>query len=108
MLIWLVRVYRFTLSPALSVLFGPAQGCRFTPTCSQYALEALERHGAWHGSILAAHRVCRCHPWGGCGHDPVPLDITAAQQRRPTTIGMLTAVQQSRPTIKRLPSENLT
>src|SRR5579863_9037851 len=91
MLIWLVRVYRFTLSPALSVLFGPAQGCRFTPTCSQYALEALERHGAWRGSLLAAHRVCRCHPWGGCGHDPVPSDIPAAGPVTGTDISISTA-----------------
>ena len=67
-----IRVYQLTLSPALTFLSGPAGGCRFTPTCSQYATEALRRHGALPGSWLAAKRICRCHPWGGCGHDPVP------------------------------------
>lgn len=61
-----VRLYRYFISP----LTGP--NCRFTPSCSAYALEALERHGAIRGSWLAARRILRCHPWGGCGHDPVP------------------------------------
>ncbi|MFY8198599.1 MAG: membrane protein insertion efficiency factor YidD, partial [Bacteroidia bacterium] len=46
--------------------------CRYSPTCSQYAVEALGRYGAWKGSFLAAKRILRCHPWGGHGHDPVP------------------------------------
>jgi len=71
-LIFGVRVYRWTLSPAKNFLFGPLGGCRFTPTCSEYALEALHTHGALAGSWLTAKRICRCHPWGGCGHDPVP------------------------------------
>jgi putative membrane protein insertion efficiency factor len=71
-LIWLVRLYRWTLSPAKTFLFGPSGECRFTPSCSAYALEAIQTHGALAGSWLAAKRVCRCHPWGGCGHDPVP------------------------------------
>jgi hypothetical protein len=71
-LILAVRIYRWTLSPAQVYLFGPNAGCRFTPTCSQYALEAVEKHGAVSGTILATKRVCRCHPWGECGHDPVP------------------------------------
>jgi putative membrane protein insertion efficiency factor len=71
-LIFAVRVYRLTLSPAQAFLFGPAGGCRFTPTCSQYALEAIRARGALAGSGLAAKRIGRCHPWGGCGHDPVP------------------------------------
>jgi len=77
-LIFAVRVYRGTLSPLLGFLFGPANGCRFTPTCSAYALEALRTHGAAHGSWLATKRICRCHPWGGCGHDPVPEKNAAA------------------------------
>ncbi len=67
-----VRLYRWVISPALATLFGPAGGCRYTPTCSAYAAEAVQTHGALTGSWLAAKRVCRCQPWGGCGHDPVP------------------------------------
>ena len=71
-LIFLVRLYRWTLSPAKTLLFGPLARCRFTPSCSAYALEALQKHGALAGSRLALKRLCRCHPWGDCGHDPVP------------------------------------
>ncbi|HEX3098762.1 MAG TPA: membrane protein insertion efficiency factor YidD [Usitatibacter sp.] len=66
MLIALVRGYRFALSP----WWG--NQCRFTPTCSQYAIEALERHGALKGAMLALRRVARCHPWHAGGFDPVP------------------------------------
>ncbi len=61
-----VRAYRFFLSPWLGSV------CRFTPTCSQYALQALERHGPGAGSYLAARRLLRCHPACAGGHDPVP------------------------------------
>jgi len=71
-LIFAVRAYRWTISPAQVFLFGPTGGCRFTPTCSQYAMDAIHAHGAMAGGTLAAKRICRCHPWGGCGHDPVP------------------------------------
>jgi len=71
-LIWSVRLYRWTLSPAKAFLCGPLAECRFTPSCSQYALDALRTRGAVVGTWLAAKRVCRCHPWGNCGHDPVP------------------------------------
>ncbi|MFP8835304.1 membrane protein insertion efficiency factor YidD [Hydrogenophaga sp. XSHU_21] len=66
LLICVVQGYRLLLSPWLG------SGCRFEPTCSAYALQALQRHGAWQGSRLAAWRLVRCHPWceGGC--DPVP------------------------------------
>jgi putative membrane protein insertion efficiency factor len=67
-----IRAYQLTISPALTFLFGPAGGCRFTPTCSQYAIDAVRARGAVAGSWLAAKRICRCHPLGGCGHDPVP------------------------------------
>ncbi len=63
---WLIRCYQIAISP----LLGPR--CRYIPTCSQYALEAVALHGAGHGSWLAFKRVCRCHPWGGQGYDPVP------------------------------------
>jgi putative membrane protein insertion efficiency factor len=71
-LIFAIRVYRWTISPAQVFLFGPTGGCRFTPTCSQYAMEAVREHGAMAGGWLGLKRTCRCHPWGDCGHDPVP------------------------------------
>src|SRR3982751_5855670 len=68
----IIRIYQCTLSPLLGFLCGPYSGCRFTPTCSAYFLEAVETHGIAHGSWLGLKRLARCHPWGGCGHDPVP------------------------------------
>lgn len=65
-LLGLVAIYRYGISPLLGMR------CRYQPTCSVYAREALLRHGAFRGSWLAARRVARCHPWGGSGHDPVP------------------------------------
>ncbi len=65
LLIWLIRGYRI-----FSPLFPPV--CRFQPTCSQYALEAVERFGVWRGSWLATRRVLRCHPFHPGGYDPVP------------------------------------
>lgn len=62
----LIRGYQLFISPLLP------PSCRFTPTCSQYALEALARHGLWRGGWLTLRRLGRCQPWGGCGHDPVP------------------------------------
>jgi len=67
-----IRLYQLTLSPALTFLFGSTSGCRFTPTCSQYAMDAIQERGAIAGTVLAAKRICRCHPFGKCGHDPVP------------------------------------
>lgn len=63
---FLLRAYQLAISP----LLGPR--CRFYPSCSNYALEALQIHGAARGSLLAAKRVCRCHPWNEGGFDPVP------------------------------------
>ena len=72
-LILALRIYRAAASPILAGLFGPVGlGCRFHPTCSRYALEAVQRHGAIRGGILSLRRLCRCHPWGGFGDDPVP------------------------------------
>jgi len=68
----MLRVYKLVVSPVLHTLAGPFGGCRFDPTCSVYAAEAVRQHGVWRGSAMAARRVCRCHPWGGCGPDPVP------------------------------------
>lgn len=57
--------------------------CRYTPSCSTYALEAVEQHGAVRGAWLAARRVGRCHPWGGHGYDPVPSPGTGRRRRGP-------------------------
>ncbi len=70
---FLIRIYQCTLSPFLGLLCGPNSGCRFTPTCSAYFLEAVEAHGVLHGSWLGLKRLARCQPWGGSGYDPVPL-----------------------------------
>ena len=61
-----IRFYQRYISP----LTPPA--CRFTPTCSQYAVEAIQKHGPFKGLWLAVRRILRCHPWGGSGYDPVP------------------------------------
>ena len=66
LLTFLLRFYQVAISP----LMGPR--CRFYPSCSNYALEALRVHGAAKGSYLTARRVCRCHPWNAGGVDPVP------------------------------------
>lgn len=60
-----IRFYQRAISP----LFPPV--CRFTPTCSQYAVEAIQKHGPLKGLYLAIRRILRCHPWGGSGYDPV-------------------------------------
>jgi hypothetical protein len=61
-----VRAYQYLLRPMLGA------NCRFAPSCSDYALEAIERHGAWKGSWLAVRRILRCHPYHPGGYDPVP------------------------------------
>lgn len=61
-----IRLYQWLLSPILG------HGCRFAPSCSEYAFEAVERHGALRGSAMTLGRLVRCHPWGGSGYDPVP------------------------------------
>lgn len=61
-----IRFYQYSISP----LFPPS--CRFTPTCSEYAVQAINKHGIFKGVWLAIKRIMRCHPWGGSGYDPVP------------------------------------
>jgi len=68
----LIRFYQIVISPPLHFLAGPMGGCRFTPTCSQYTLEAVQKYGAFKGSWLGFKRILRCNPWGGSGYDPVP------------------------------------
>ena len=64
-LIFLIKCYQWIISPWL----GPK--CRFTPTCSQYAIEAFRKYGPFKGGWMAIRRISRCHPWGGSGNDPV-------------------------------------
>jgi hypothetical protein len=61
-----IRVYQLLMAPVLP------PSCRYLPSCSHYAEEAIARHGPWRGTFLAARRLRRCHPWGGSGYDPVP------------------------------------
>lgn len=68
----LIRFYQRFLSPLLHFGAGPAAGCRFEPSCSTYFLQAVEIHGVLRGSWYGICRILRCHPWGGCGYDPVP------------------------------------
>ena len=65
-LIFVIQTYRYLLSPWLG------QHCRFHPTCSVYAMQAIQKHGAWRGSCLALKRLASCHPWHQGGVDPVP------------------------------------
>jgi uncharacterized protein len=76
-----VHTYRWTLKPLIGL------ECRHLPTCSEYALEAIDRNGAWRGSWLALSRVCRCHPWGTHGFDPVPDIATASHSLAPWRYG---------------------
>jgi len=84
LLIALVKAYRLLLSPWLG------SACRFEPTCSRYALDALEYHGAAAGSYLTLRRLARCHPWCEGGHDPVPLE-------RPRLFSRFAGVHASKP-----------
>lgn len=62
----LIKFYQLFISPILGL------NCRFTPTCSNYSIESLKKHGLFVGMYLSLTRISKCHPWGGSGHDPVP------------------------------------
>jgi putative membrane protein insertion efficiency factor len=64
--VFLIKIYQFLISPIIG------NNCRFNPTCSNYALEALKKHGLFLGMYYSIIRISKCHPWGGSGHDPVP------------------------------------
>ena len=64
--IFLIRIYKLVISPMF-----PAR-CRYTPTCSEYGLQAIQKYGPFKGGWLTLKRIGSCHPWGGHGHDPVP------------------------------------
>ena len=68
-LIFPVKVYKYTISPLMM------RSCRYNPTCSTYAIEAIQKHGPLKGAWLAAKRISTCHPWGGHGYDPVPEKV---------------------------------
>lgn len=76
LIVWTIRAYQLGISPLLP------GACRFTPSCSQYALEAVSRHGSLRGGWLAVRRLLRCHPLGGVGYDPVPSLGELAKDRR--------------------------
>ena len=73
-----IRLYQLLVSPLLGF------NCRFIPSCSQYALDALDSHGTMHGSILAVRRLLRCHPWHPGGHDPVPCSCATGYRQSPS------------------------
>ena len=75
-----IRFYQRILNPMLKFAAGPAAGCRFSPSCSNYFLEAVETHGPFRGSWLGICRIFRCHPWGGSGYDPVPPGTGACKR----------------------------
>ncbi len=77
----LIRLYQLTFSALLG------NQCRYSPTCSHYADEAIARHGVWAGGWMGAARLCRCHPWGGSGFDPVPPAPPGARWDRPWRYG---------------------
>ena len=66
LMVALVKLYQYILSPILP------GACRYTPTCSEYGVQALRKHGPWRGGWLTLKRILSCHPWGGHGYDPVP------------------------------------
>jgi len=76
-----IRLYQVAISP-----WTPAS-CRYTPSCSSYAHEAIDVHGAWRGGWLALRRILRCHPWGGQGYDPVPRVRDTEMEEVTTTSG---------------------
>ncbi len=71
-----IIVYRYTLSAFIG------RTCRYAPSCSEYALEAIQLHGSWKGGKLALKRIARCHPWGGHGFDPVPGPLNEIQENK--------------------------
>ncbi|MEX1148264.1 MAG: membrane protein insertion efficiency factor YidD [Sphingomonadales bacterium] len=76
-LLAIIAVYRYGVSPLMPSC------CRYQPTCSAYAMEAVDRYGTMRGGLLAVRRVLRCHPWGGHGFDPVPPDAGSSTNCRP-------------------------
>jgi putative membrane protein insertion efficiency factor len=74
--------YKYAVSPVLHMI-APGSGCRFTPTCSEYAIEAVRMHGPLRGAWLAMKRIAKCHPWGSHGYDPVPNSCSCTSHPDP-------------------------
>lgn len=77
---WLLLIPVYFYRGVISPLLPPS--CRYTPTCSQYTIEALKKHGPFRGSYLSAKRILSCNPWGGFGYDPVPEAKTKTCKRK--------------------------
>lgn len=77
-----ILFYKRFLSKPLHILAGPASGCRFTPSCSTYFIQAVECHGVLKGSALGLWRILRCNPFGGYGYDPVPAPHSHSHNHR--------------------------
>ncbi len=75
----LTGIYRYLVSPFIHLLAGAPNGCRFTPTCSEYASEAMQTHGFLKGGMYTFKRISRCHPFARAGYDPVPRAIETHQ-----------------------------
>jgi putative membrane protein insertion efficiency factor len=90
LLIGLIRIYQIVLSPLLP------PSCRYTPTCSQYAILALRKYGAFKGSILAVYRILRCNPWGGHGYDPPRWFGEILPEKEPTTLDAVSEREDQR------------
>jgi uncharacterized protein len=78
-LVLVIKGYQKAISPALPLIFGSNCGCRFTPSCSHYAIEAIQTHGSVRGSGLATRRIIKCTPFSAGGHDPVPAHKQSSQ-----------------------------
>src|SRR5207237_9010946 len=91
----LIRGYQITISPILSLLGGASAGCRFSPTCSEYCLQAVAQHGVLRGSLLGLRRLLRCDSWGASGFDTVPAAALLAQSGGAGCIPTLEMVVQT-------------
>ena len=96
-LLLLLRLYKLAISPYLG------QNCRFYPSCSEYAQEAIVAHGALHGTILAGRRLCKCHPWHAGGVDPVPPVAANRPARRTASDHVAKAASAAPDTVPSLP-----